>query len=358
MAMSEAIWRGRAPLRLGLAGGGTDLSPYCDQYGGAVLNIAINRFAQAVVEPRRDGKVVFVAKDLGMMDESLANQVLDASQGLSLHRAVYNRFVRDFAGARPLSFTMTTSVDCPRGSGLGASSALVVAMLEALRAWQGVRLTPLTIAHLAYTVERQDVGMAGGRQDQYAAAVGGLNFMEFASRDRVLVSPLDLSPAFIDELESSLLLCFTGISRFSSEIIEHQVKAVSGSCGPGLEAMHMLKRDALEMKSALIHGEFDRVADIINHSWAAKKSTAPGITTASIDALYNRALSAGALGGKISGAGGGGFMMFIVEPAIWTDVAEKLRAAGGTVTSCTFASRGSSGWAAPASLSAATERAA
>jgi D-glycero-alpha-D-manno-heptose-7-phosphate kinase len=358
MAMSERTWRGRAPLRLGLAGGGTDLSPYCDQYGGAVLNIAINRFAQAVIEPRRDGKVVFVAKDLGMTDEAVAERVLEPRGGLSLHRALYNRFVRDFAGGEPLSFTMTTSVDCPRGSGLGASSALMVAMIEVLRAWQGVSLTALEVAHLAYTVERRDVGMAGGRQDQYAAAVGGVNFMEFASRDRVLVNPLDLPPSFIDELESSFLLCFTGVSRFSSEIIARQVQAMRGSDGSSLEAMHQLKRDALEMKAALIHGELDRAAGIINHSWAAKKGTAPGVSNASIDALYNRALAAGALGGKISGAGGGGFMMLIVEPAIWMDVAEELRAAGGTVTSCTFAPRGSSGWAAPVSLAAAPEQAA
>ncbi len=358
MTVRERAWRGRAPLRLGIAGGGTDVSPYCDQYGGAVLNLAINRFAQAVIEPRRDGRVVFVSKDLGVVDETTAESVLDVRGGLPLHRALYNRFVRDFGRGKPLSFTMTTSVDCPRGAGLGASSALMVAMIEVLCAWKEVSLEPLEVAHLAYTVERCDVGMAGGRQDQYAAAFGGVNFMEFASRDRVLVNRLELPQCFLSELESSLLLCFTGVSRFSSEIIERQVEGMRRAKSASIEALHQLKRDALEMKAALIHGELDRVASLINNSWTAKKATASGITSPLIDALYNRALSAGALGGKISGAGGGGFMMFLVEPAIWMDVAGELRAAGGTVTSCTFASHGSSGWPAPISLTAAPEQAA
>ena len=356
--MAEGIWRGRAPLRLGLAGGGTDLSPYCDQYGGAVLNVAINRFASATVEPRDDGQIVFLAKDLGLRDAMAAGSALDAGTGLRLHRALANRFARDFAGGEPLAFTMTTSVDCPRGSGLGASSALVVAMIEALRAWLGIPLSPSEVAHLAFEVERHDVGMAGGRQDQYAAAMGGVNFMEFASRDRVLVNPLDLPATFVTELESSLLLCFTGVSRISSEIIENQVRGMHApAAGAGLsnlEALHQLKRDALEMKAALLHGELDRVAELINYSWAAKKATAASISNREIDALHQRALAAGALGGKISGAGGGGFMMFVVEPAIWTDVAEELRVAGGVVSSCTFTARGSSGWAAPVRL-AATE---
>lgn len=343
----KQIWRGRAPLRLGLAGGGTDLSPYCDEYGGAILNVAINRFAHAVVEPRDDGQVVFIAKDLKKVDTAEAVRGLPLDQGLRLHRAIYNRLARGFAKKRPLSLTLTTAVDCPMGSGLGASSALVVAIVEALRGWLGIDLDKRRLAHLAFEIERIDAGLAGGRQDHYAAAYGGLNFMEFASQDKVIVNRLSLNDNLMLELESSILLAFTGTSRLSSAIIETQVEAIRTGAQSRLEALHQLKRDALEMKTALIFGEYSRAASILNHSWQAKKATATGITNQSIDQIYQLAMNAGATGGKISGAGGGGFMMFLVEPARWIDVAEELVAAGVEVAGCTFCASGSAAWAAP-----------
>ncbi|MEM7668383.1 MAG: dehydrogenase, partial [Pseudomonadota bacterium] len=308
---SECVWRGRAPLRIGLAGGGTDLSPYCDQYGGAVLNVAIKRFAHAFVARRTDGKVVFDARDLGTVDETTASAPLPIDQGLALHRGIYNRLIADFNGGEPLPITLTTSVDCPQGSGLGASSSLTVAMVEAFSNILGKSLDSGEVARLAFEIERRDVGLAGGRQDQYAAAFGGMNFMEFAARERILVNPIQLDPDFARELESSLLLCFTGVSRRSGDIIQKQVAAIQQTKDGNLESMHKLKQDALEMKVALLHGDIVSMAEILNRSWQTKKSTASGISSSWIDELLDRAVDAGALAGTISGAGGGGFMVFI-----------------------------------------------
>src|SRR6266446_265398 len=203
--------RARAPLRLGLAGGGTDLSPYCDEFGGAVLNITIDRFAYAFISPRDDGKVVFRARDLGREEVlEAAPQLPQAS--LLLHRGVYERMVRDYNAGRAISATITTAVDAPMGSGLGSSSALVVALVDAFRVLFGAPLGQYDVAHLAFEIERVDLGLAGGRQDQYAAAFGGTNFIEFLPNDRVIVNPLRVSDSARNELESSLVICFSGRS--------------------------------------------------------------------------------------------------------------------------------------------------
>jgi len=169
--------RSRAPLRLGLAGGGTDVSPYSDEFGGAVLNATIDRYAFAFIEPSPDGHIHFIASDLES-DERFPLD-LDALSGASLvlHAAVYRRMIRDFGGGRPLAVRVQTSVDAPPGSGLGSSSALVVALVEAFRALLDLPLGPYEVAHLAYEIERVDLGLSGGKQDQYAATFGGVNYI-------------------------------------------------------------------------------------------------------------------------------------------------------------------------------------
>lgn len=344
-AGAETLYRGRAPLRLGLAGGGTDVSAYRERYGGAVLNVTINRHAYATAIPRGDGRIRFVANDLGESEELEAAPQLATDRGLGLHRGVYNRIVRDFNDGRPMPVTLVTSIESPRGAGLGASSALVVAMIEAFRAWLGLPLGEYDVAHLAYEIERVDLAMGGGAQDQYAAAFGGLNFMEFAAGDHVIVNPLPLKDAVLHELEASILMYFTGVSRFSSDIVAHQVAAVSGDKAESVEAMHMLKRDALEMKAALLRGELFRIAAILRRSWEAKKATAAQVSTAEIDRVLEAAIDAGALAGKISGAGGGGFMMLLVDPLRRQEVAEMLASFGGEASHCCFTTTGSTGWA-------------
>ena len=336
--------RARAPLRLGLAGGGTDLSPYCDQYGGAVLNCTIARYAHAFISPATDGRVHFVARDVGVSESfDLAPAASNAAR-LGIHGGVYRRMMRDFNHGAMLPLTITTYVDAPPGSGLGSSSALVVALVEAFRTLLALPLGPYDVAHLAYEIERIDLRLAGGKQDQYAAAFGGANFIEFLANDRVIVNPLRVPEAFINELEASLVTCFTGVSRRSEQIIEEQQRRMGAVPDAATDSLHRLKQDAIDMKQALLRGNVPAMAAILNRSWIAKKETAAGISTELIEALFKTAMENGALAGKISGAGGGGFMMLIVPPEERLTLIAALNAAGGTAGPVHFTMRGAEGW--------------
>ena len=343
MAASHRKTRSRAPLRLGLAGGGTDLSPYCDLHEGAVLNATIDRFAFATLTPRDDDQIVFIAHDLNAAASHRVGDDLSTSP-LLLHRGVYERMIRDFNGGRPCALTITTSVDAPMGSGLGSSSALVVALVDAFREMLRAPLGQYDVARLAYEIERVDLRLAGGRQDQYAAAFGDINFIEFLRSDRVLVNPLRLHGSIRRELESSLVICFTGSSRESAKIIEQQTGALTAGNHIAIEAMHALKATALEMKQRLFLGDIAGMAEILNHSWRAKKATAAGVATHRIDELFEFALANGALGGKVSGAGGGGFMFFLVEPDERFRLIEKLQEAGARAEPVKFHAHGCETW--------------
>jgi D-glycero-alpha-D-manno-heptose-7-phosphate kinase len=352
----QDVIRARAPLRIGLAGGGTDVSPYCDKYGGAVLNITINMYAYATIVASPDGKVHFVGNDVGTEEVHEPGAPLPTDQGLRLHRGVYNRIIRDYNDGKPLPITLVTSVDSPFGSGLGSSSALTVAMVEAFRAYLKLPLGEYDVAHLAFVVERLDIGLNGGRQDQYAATFGGINFMEFAANDRVIVNPLRIPESTLSELESSTLLYFTGVSRASAAIIDHQTASIRAGTLSSVEAMHQLKREALELKAALLRGGLHEMVEILRRGWEAKKATAPGVTTELIDSIYTDALAAGALAGKVSGAGGGGFMMFLVDPIERDRVAAALRKRDGHVHPCAFTEKGASSWTVRRSTSVSGDR--
>jgi D-glycero-alpha-D-manno-heptose-7-phosphate kinase len=336
--------RARVPLRLGLAGGGTDLSPYCDEHGGAVLNTTIDRYAYAFIEPVEDGRVHFVAPDLEA-EESFAPDP-DAIQGarLRLHAGVTLRMAREFGGGAVMPMRITSFVDAPAGSGLGSSSALVVALVEALTTHYAAPLGPYDVAHLAFEVERLDLGLAGGKQDQYAATFGGINFIEFHAGDRVIVNPLRVTPSVLNELQTSMVIAFTGVSRRSEEIIVEQQRRMVAPTGGSLESLHRLKADAIEMKEALLRGQIPRMAEILNRSWLAKKQTASGISTGLIETLYETAFAHGAIGGKVSGAGGGGFMMFIVPPHRRIAVIRALNAAGADADAVHFTGQGAESW--------------
>jgi D-glycero-alpha-D-manno-heptose-7-phosphate kinase len=341
--------RARVPLRLGLAGGGTDLSPYCDQFGGAVLNTTIDRYAYAFIEPSADGLVHFVAPDLEI-DESIAPDLDSLLQcQLSLHAGVARRMLTQFGGGSVTPMRLTSYVDAPPGSGLGSSSALVVALVEAFTALLAAPLGPYDVAHIAFEIERIDLGLAGGKQDQYAATFGGTNFIEFHASDRVIVNPLRVAPAVLNELETSMVVCFTGVSRRSEAIIVEQQRGMTEQTGGAqsgevLDSLHQLKSDAVEMKEALLRGQIPRMADILNRSWEAKKRTASGISTGRIETLYDLAFANGAIGGKVSGAGGGGFMMFLVPPDRRIGVVRALNAAGGTASGVHLTGQGAESW--------------
>jgi D-glycero-alpha-D-manno-heptose-7-phosphate kinase len=331
-------------LRLGLAGGGTDVSPYCDDHGGAVLNVTIDRFAFATVRSRDDGQVGFTAADLGESETLAAGARLDTAEGLRLHRAAYNRIVAEYNDGKPLSIDLITHVDSPRGSGLGSSSALVVAIVKALSEYVHAPLGDYEAAHLAFEIERRDVGLNGGRQDQYAAMFGGFNFIEFRERDQVLVNPLRLKAAVAHELEASLLLYFTGASRESARIIDQQSAALADG-GAALEAMHRLKAQAWAMKEALLLGQFDQVSALLNESWAAKRATWDGVSNSHLESIIDTGLNHGATAAKVSGAGGGGFVMFLCDPTRRIPLTRALVAqGGGDPMFCQFTREGATAW--------------
>lgn len=337
-------FRSRAPLRLGLAGGGTDISDYSEHYGGAVLNATIDRYAYAHVTFLNTDHVRFRASDVGIADEVEISSELPTHEGLALHRAVYNRIVRDFLGGRAPAVDVSTTVDAPPGSGLGSSSALVVALVEAYRAAFSLPLGPYDVAHLAYEVERRDLGLAGGKQDQYSAAFGGVNFMEFLPNDRVIVNPLRVSRSALNELEAALVICFTGQSRRSDSIIDEQVQGIRNETAATIDGLHQLKADAVEMKSALLAGDLPRLAVILDRSWKAKRTTAAGISSPLINELYGSAMAQGAWAGKVSGAGGGGFMMFVTDPENRYRLVTAIRATGVEASPVHFTDIGAEAW--------------
>lgn len=335
----------KAPLRLGLAGGGTDVAPYSDLFGGHVLNATISLFTHCHIASTQDGSLTFGADDFGESVRLTASSTVATAQRLTLHGAVYNRMVRQFRDGEPIAARVTTYSDAPPGSGVGTSSSLVVAMVQAYVELLKLPLGEYDVAHLAYEIERIDCAMAGGKQDQYAAAFGGFNFIEFGADDRVVVNPLRLRADLANELESRLLLFYTGRSRESARIIESQIAATRSAVGSApLEAMHSMKRAATEMKESLLKGRIDEVLDILGESWTAKKRAAAGISNDHIDSVAAAAMGGGARGLKISGAGGGGFMMIAVDSPSRHSVMRALEPFGGRFFTFTFVEQGVRSW--------------
>ncbi len=263
---------------------------------------------------------------------------------LAIHAGVYRRMLGQFAGGAMPPLQVTTYVDAPAGSGLGSSSALVVALVEAFRTWLALPLGLYDVAHLAFEIERIDLALAGGKQDQYAAAFGGANFIEFLANDRVIVNPLRVPRGFVNELETSLVTCFSGVSRQSGQIIEEQQRRMEAHGADAMAGLHQLKADAVEMKQALLRGEIRHMAEILDRSWTAKKRTARLVSSPHIEALHETALAHGALAGKVSGAGGGGFVMFIVPPQRRMALIHGLNEAGGVASGVHFTQEGVESW--------------
>lgn len=304
------LYRSKAPFRLGIAGGGTDVSPYSDLYGGAVLNVTIDRFAHATIRPTDDGKITFIHINDKITRTFDSVPEIAPAEGLELQCGIYNSIVRKFCDGKPLSFELTTQMDVPSGSGLGTSSTLVVAIIGAFTEWLNLPLGKYDIAQYAFEIERIDLGMAGGKQDQYAATFGGVNFIEFREGDRVIVNPLSIKDSTLYEWAMNTVLIFTNQRRKSAKIIEQQVSNVKQKKSGSVEAMHQVKAEAFRVKKALLQDDLATLGDALNTSWINKKKMAEGISNEFIDNIYETAMDAGATGGKISGAGGGGFMFF------------------------------------------------
>jgi D-glycero-alpha-D-manno-heptose-7-phosphate kinase len=339
------IYRSKAPLRIGLAGGGTDVSPYSDQYGGSILNATISLSAYANIEPRDDDKIVLQALDRSEIEEHKVTNSLPINGHLDLLKGVYNRIISQY-NIVPSPMTLSTYVDAPAGSGLGTSSTLVVAIVGAFVEMYKLPLGEYDIAKLAFDIERKDLDLAGGKQDQYAATFGGVNFMEFYEDDHVIVNPLRIKDQYIHELQNNLLLFYTDTSRESATIIKEQVKNVNEQKSSSIEAMHQLKKQAILMKEALLRGKLGEIGEILDFGFQEKRKMAANISNDEIEKIYNLAMKAGATGGKISGAGGGGFMIFYCPGNTRYNVINALSHLSGRVQKYQFTNYGLTTWTA------------
>lgn len=333
--MTQWTYRARAPLRIGMAGGGTDVDPYASEKGGVVVNATIDKYAYCTVVPRDCSKMSVVSLDYGNYEAPLDGGPLPYDGNMDLIKAVTNHFnITD-------GFDMFIHSDAPPGSGLGGSSTVIVSVITAIAAWQGIEMDNYEKSNLAYVLEREKIGLKGGKQDQYAATFGGFNVMEFG-KDSTRVKPLELDNDTISELQYCSLLCYTGRSRESAGIIESQVKGFKS--GSNAEAMDETKRLAVEMAAAMKKGAIREVGEILNETWVHKKRFSSKITNERIDSMYNSAMGAGAIGGKVSGAGGGGFMYFICEYDKKHLVAKELIKLGARTSNFMFEENGASSW--------------
>jgi D-glycero-alpha-D-manno-heptose-7-phosphate kinase len=337
------IYRSKAPLRIGLAGGGTDVSPYSDEYGGAILNATVSLSAYASIESIKENAIIVEALDRKEEERFEWNPVLPINGHLDLLKGVYNR-IHAMYGTPLTGFRLSTFVDAPAGSGLGTSSTLVVAILGAFVEMLKLPLGDYDIAHLAYQIEREDLLLSGGKQDQYAATFGGVNFMEFYDDDKVIVNPLRIRPEYLHELGNNLVLYFTATSRESAHIINEQVKNVNNKDEKSIEAMHQLKEQAKMMKEALLKGRLHEIGEILDFGFEQKRKMAHNISNDTIETIYNAAKKAGATGGKISGAGGGGFMIFYCPNNTRYKVTETLNTFGGEIKNYSFTKYGLTTW--------------
>jgi D-glycero-alpha-D-manno-heptose-7-phosphate kinase len=333
--------RARAPLRISFCGGGTDVPPYCDERGGVVLSATINRYATATVVP---GGKSFTVKSIDY-DQSISYGLDDAfvyDGQLDLAKGVIDHFRRQEGLAD--GFAVTLHNDAPPGSGIGSSSAVTVALVSAIVELLRLPIDDYQIADLAYRIERLEVGIKGGKQDQYATTFGGFNLIEFHPGGTVLVIPLRLRPETIWELEHSLVFAYVGGGHFSDQIIENQVRNYETRRTDSIHAMDRLKVLTQDMKRALLVGDLREFGELLHLAWESKRQMAKGITNAKIDELYEGAIQAGALGGKMSGAGGGGFMLFVCDPLRRYAVQEALRKADSQLVNLSFVEPGVRTW--------------
>lgn len=330
--------RSRAPLRISFAGGGTDVEPFASDRGGLVLSATINRYCHATLIPRSDGEIDLESLDYGIISQFFSSQNLTLNGELDLVKAVVKRLYGGNQG-----FSLFTHSDAPPGSGLGSSSTMIVTLLGVFRQWLNMPMTQYELAELAYEVERLDLGIKGGKQDQYAAAFGGFNLIEFHN-DGVLVEPLRIPDDVLNELHYQLLLCYTKKTRLSAKIIESQIDNYLHRQESALQALENTKDLTLQMKKALLLGKCHEFGELLHEVWVNKRRFADGITDESIDILYHLARSHGALGGKILGAGGGGHLLLYCPYQRKHQVIDALKAAGTEIVPFSFEQGGLSVW--------------
>jgi D-glycero-alpha-D-manno-heptose-7-phosphate kinase len=338
------IIRSKAPLRISFAGGGTDVSPYPEEKGGAVLNCTISRFAYATLETENGGRggISVQSLDFDLAVDYAKPEDLVYNGELDLVKAALN-VLRPANNGRLDSLRLFLHSDAPVGTGLGSSSTMCVALVGAFQRYLREQWTPYDVAELAYRIEREELGFKGGRQDMYAAAFGGFNFMEF-SRDRTVVHPLKIAPEVANELAYRLLLCYTGTSHYANDIIERQQRSYAEKEVATVRALDATKALAIDMKNELLRGNIDEMGRLLDEGWQLKKQFTEGISNPQLDAFYDRARAAGALGGKLVGSGGGGYILLFCDFARRAQVAKAVQASGGSVTDFSIEQSGVQAW--------------
>ena len=333
----NAVVRSKAPLRISFCGGGTDVPPYPETHGGCVLSCTIDKFAYVSVRQRSDDRIRVTSLDQKVDVEFHPSQ--PAGDGkLDLAHSIFRRF-------GSLSIDCFMQSNAPPGSGLGSSSTMIVALIAAMARHGGLHFTSYEMAELAYKVEREDLRIVGGMQDQYAAAFGGFNFIEF-TKDGVVVNPLRISDDALNELHYHLLLCYTGVTRLSSNILKEQTENVATGKSQVMDSLAQMKELTVELKRALLRGRMAEFGDLLDQAWWLKKNLASAISNTQIDELYEVAKTNGAIGGKILGAGGGGYLLLFVPFTRRERVAAAMEAAGGRIVDFQFDLSGVRTWSA------------
>lgn len=331
--------RSRAPLRVSFAGGGTDVHPFPAMEGGAIFSATINRYVYGTLTPRDDDLINIESIDFGITMTFDPNQDVSLEGDLTLFKAAIKRL----NDGRAPGFDLLVRSSAPPGSGLGSSSTVMVCLVGLLRDHYRLSLTNYEVAELAYHIEREDLGITGGYQDQYAATFGGFNFIEFES-GRVLVNPLRISDDIVRELESSLLLVDLGMTRASSEIIDDQTARLERRDMDTLMGLRMQRALAFDMKDALLRGHLTEFGEMLGLAWEHKQRMSPKITNPHIAEAYALAKAHGTVGGKITGAGGGGHMLLFCDLKDRHRVAGALEDFGAIVHDFAFEPSGVTTW--------------
>lgn len=331
--------RAKAPLRISFAGGGTDVPPFPEQEGGCVINATINKYAYGTLQPKKNSRIKIESVDFGLSLDYRTDEKIIYDGKLDLVKAAIHKM----AGFKSRGFNLFLHSDAPPGSGLGSSSTMIVTLVGLLKEFKNLPLTEYEIANLAFEIERKELKIKGGLQDQYAATFGGFNFIEF-SKDRVIVNPLKISQYTVNELEHNLLLCYTGKTRFSDHIIDDQVKRFEQKNEIALIGLRKQKELAVEMKNTLLQGKLGDFGRLLHQAWVFKKKMSEKISNPFIDRIYKTACDHGAVGGKITGAGGGGYMLFYCLFERKHRVVEALKRLGVTITDFSFENLGLQTW--------------
>jgi D-glycero-alpha-D-manno-heptose-7-phosphate kinase len=298
----------RSPVRISFAGGGTDLPSYYERFGGAVVSAAINKYFYTVLVKRHDGRIQVISSDLRVFEmwRDIANLDIRGS-GLEIPLAVLKDLACD------VSVDLFLSSEIPPGTGLGSSASVCVNILKTLTTYLNRPLSKYDLAERAFHISRNILGRHIGRQDEFAAAYGGLNFISFDTSGLTQVQPMDLDSDLLRELQANLMLFFTGSAHHSWTILQEQEKVTSGKTGPAVDALHEVRALADRILAALRSGNLDFFGSLLDEGWRAKKRISTKISNPRIDHLYELARRHGALGGKITGAGGGGFLLLYCE---------------------------------------------